>query len=197
MAVVCSFIQLTPSINSIDEKVSKTIHVTTNGIHTSIVLPLHDISNFIDLTDFAGYQGQQYLMIGWGDKDFYMNVPQWSDLTLKTALTSTFIPTDSALHLTLLETPAYLAEINTYQLNNQQYQALLSAITDSAVMSNNRFIVYKNQSHSSIDNFYQANGSYHLFNTCNSWTNHIMKEAGLPHSLWTPFSFAVMRNKSD
>lgn len=197
MAVVCSFIQFSPSRQVSGGETSNTIYITTNGVHTSVVLPLNDLLDFIDLADFSGYQGQQYLIIGWGDKDFYMNVPQWSDLTLKTALTSTFIPTDSALHISLLAEPAYLSEYNSYQLSNAQYQTLLSAIKDSAVISDNRFVVYPNKGYSSTDNFYQANGNYHLFNTCNSWTNRVMAAADLPHSLWTPFSFGVMRNKAD
>ena len=42
------------------------------------------------------------------------------------------------------------------------------------------------------DNFYEANGSYHLFRTCNVWTNQVLINAGIKTAIWTPFDSGIL-----
>lgn len=41
------------------------------------------------------------------------------------------------------------------------------------------------------DKFYQAAGSYHLFNTCNTWTNRGLKLIKQRTALWTPYKWGI------
>jgi hypothetical protein len=40
--------------------------------------------------------------------------------------------------------------------------------------------------------FYEANGPYSAFYTCNSWTGEALRAAGVKTGLWTPLSQSVM-----
>ncbi|UOP01875.1 DUF2459 domain-containing protein [Kingella potus] len=42
------------------------------------------------------------------------------------------------------------------------------------------------------DAFYEAEGRYHLFNTCNSWLNRRLAESGLRSVVWTPFAAPLL-----
>ena len=48
--------------------------------------------------------------------------------------------------------------------------------------------VFKSNGYTSNDIFYEANGSYSIFKTCNTWSNSILKNSGVKSLLWTPFS---------
>ncbi len=178
--------------NKTNPDTDKVLYITSNGVHTSFVLPYEDFESLIKLSDYQEIKGRDYIMIGWGDQDFYMNVPEWKDLTLKTALCSTLLPTPSAMHVTLIQQPVLDDYTQQVIVSESSYNILIENIKSTFVLEQNQPILFLNKGYSKSDNFYEAHGSYHAFNTCNSWTNRMMKEAELKHCLWTPFSFTVM-----
>jgi 3-dehydroquinate synthetase len=42
-----------------------------------------------------------------------------------------------------------------------------------------------------FDAFYEANGNYHLFHTCNTWANNGLKAAHQKAAIWTPFESGI------
>ncbi|MGN6746768.1 DUF2459 domain-containing protein, partial [Neisseria sp. P0024.S002] len=70
-----------------------TLYLHSNGVHADIVMPLSDdffdwtsIINPADSTAGQGDAPIRYVGIGWGERNFYLNTPQWSDLTASTAV---------------------------------------------------------------------------------------------------------------
>ncbi|UZJ65875.1 DUF2459 domain-containing protein [Sphingobacterium sp. KU25419] len=64
-----------------------TVYIMSNGVHTDLVLPVK--TNQIDwsvLFPFQNNKGKKtnysYMGVGWGDKGFYLNTPEWKDLKL-------------------------------------------------------------------------------------------------------------------
>lgn len=169
----------------------KVFYITSNGVHTSFIFPYEDFQAFIPLSNFKRITEQQHIMLGWGDQDFYMNVPEWKDLTLKTAFKSILLPTPSAMHVTLLRKPMLDDYTKEIQVSDKAYKKLIEKIKNTFVLEQNQPIIFLNKGYTENDNFYKAHGSYHAFNTCNSWTNHMMKEADLTHCLWTPFPIII------
>ncbi|NQY29316.1 MAG: DUF2459 domain-containing protein [Flavobacteriaceae bacterium] len=45
-----------------------------------------------------------------------------------------------------------------------------------------------------LDTFYEANGNYTCLNTCNPWTNNILKKAFIKTAIWTPFDSVILKN---
>ena len=47
------------------------------------------------------------------------------------------------------------------------------------------------------DAFYEANRTYSLFYTCNTWANNGLKSAKLKACLWTPFDSSIFNKYQD
>lgn len=93
------------SAEEVSTEKSIDIYILTNGVHTDIVLPTK--TNFIDWSEWLPSQNiksQQknfsYIAIGWGDKGFYLNTPEWKDLKFSTAFKAAFGLSTSAMHCT-------------------------------------------------------------------------------------------------
>ena len=52
-------------------------------------------------------------------------------------------------------------------------------------------ICIQNRGYWESDSFYETNGSYGLFNTCNTWINSGLKKAHLPACLWTSMNSGI------
>lgn len=181
---------ITVNKNQSDYIKTHTLFVGTNGVHTDVIIPIVLLDSN-QLKNIYYKEDEQYLSIGWGDKNFYINTPEWADLTFKNAVTAMFWKSATLMHVT-----RYSAEKKEWRkvlVSEKQLEKLIEfAFADFSLDANNQYQMLKGQSYSTNDNFYEAQGSYHCFKTCNTWTNSVLKRSGLPASLWTPFDFGVM-----
>lgn len=176
------------------------IYVKTNGVHTDICVPVEheDINwkSFIPTEDFPEVKSHSYLSFGWGDKGFFLDTPTWDDLTFSTAFTAAFLPSPTAMHVQYLESePVVSATVKQKFVTPENYLDLTNFIKKSFrknVSGEVDLIANKGYWHN--DNFYEANGSYHLFNTCNKWTNDALKIAGIKTAVLALFSDGIMRH---
>ena len=78
-------------------------------------------------------------------------------------------------------------------ISKAQYQRLLDYITGSFQKdSGGHFIpIATNAMYGNNDAFYEANGSYSLFHTCNTWANSGLKASGQKCCLWTAFDTGI------
>ncbi len=54
----------------------KEIYITTNGVHLDIVLPVENIElEFLSQLEILPQT--KYVSFGWGDREFYINTPEW------------------------------------------------------------------------------------------------------------------------
>lgn len=170
------------------------IWVSSNGVHTNIIVPVkigtNDWNEFLKTEKYCNY-----LVFGWGDKEFYMNTPEWSDLKFRTAFNALFIPTESVMQVYCKGDPPKLSE-NTKKLNlnASQYNKIVSYIIGSFVKDSlNRPIeLISEKNAGNLYNYYMANGRYTLFFTCNNWTSRGLKQAGVKNALWAPFDKSVL-----
>jgi len=181
---------ITVNKNQGDDIKTHTLFVGTNGVHSDIIIPIALLDSN-QLKNIYYQEGEQYLSMGWGDKNFYINTPEWADLTFKNAVTAMFWKSATLMHVT-----RYSGEKNGWRkvlVSDAQLKKLIEyAFADFSLEANNQYQMLKGQSYSTNDNFYEAQGSYHCFKTCNTWTNSVLKRSGLPASLWTPFDFGMM-----
>lgn len=84
------------------------IYIKTNGIHTDIVMPVKNRA--MDWSNIFGYKNtfqqdfaRNYISVGWGSKYFYLNVPEWSDVTPRLILSSISGFEDAVLHISYLD----------------------------------------------------------------------------------------------
>jgi uncharacterized protein (TIGR02117 family) len=81
------------------------VYIMTNGVHTDIVVPVKNaIVNWTREIRFGHTRSQDsianYIAFGWGDKGFYLDTPEWSDLKASTAFKAISGLGSSAMHTT-------------------------------------------------------------------------------------------------
>jgi uncharacterized protein (TIGR02117 family) len=167
------------------------IYLTTNGVHSDIVLPKKLIISEL-LKDQKYHPKEQYFAFGWGEENFYINTPTWGDLTFSTAFRAAFLKSNTLVHVTRYRskrekwiavpvTNSQLQKLNTYILASFDEDTSKKQIVEGATYTPDR------------DNFYKAHGNYMFYKTCNTWVNTALKESDMKASLWTPFDFGILR----
>ena len=175
-----------------------TVYLLDNGVHTDLALPLNnavfDWTTVIDPADARQlYFPLDYVAFGWGDRAFYLETPQWRDMKVATAFKAVAGLGDTVIHVTFLPQPRATPNSVAIDVSADEYRALAASIVASLQTdSTGRAQVIAGRAYGDNDAFYAAHGSYSLFNTCNSWTNHRLKAAGLKHVFWTPFAHTLV-----
>ena len=166
------------------------IFITTNGVHLDIILPVqyldYELLNKIEILPQT-----KYIAFGWGDKQFYINTPEWKDLTFKTAFKALFLKSKTAMHVTCYRNS--YAEWRTIKLCSSQLDSLNIYIEKSFQKNENENLQKIDVSgYFETDAFYDAKGSFSLFKTCNVWVNKALKVTEVETSVWSPFNLGVL-----
>lgn len=174
------------------------VYLHSNGVHTDLMVPMKnavfDWHGIISPADTANGAAAEYAAIGWGSREFYLNVQNWNDLTAASALRAALGADGSLMHVTFLPAePSRGRRTLRLKLSEAEYARLTAQIrpyfqTDG----NGRAQALPDAGYGGNDAFYPAEGRYHLFYTCNTWTNQRLKKSGLKAVVWTPFAYSVM-----
>lgn len=174
------------------------VYILSNGVHTDIVVPLE--STVIDwrpvfkLENTTGKDSlAKWVALGWGDKGFYLDTPTWSDLKFSTAFNALFGLSTTAIHSTFYRELKEGEKCKKIRISLAQYRRLVGFIKETLTKgSDGEFLSVKTPVHyGKNDAFYEANGRYSMFYTCNSWTNEALKRAGQKASLFTLFDAGI------
>lgn len=172
------------------------IFVFSGQVHSDLILPIeNDIHSWWDLIDPDSFPTppttESYLAIGWGEKKFYTETPTWESLKLSTVGWAMFWPTDTVMHVEMLHPPATGDNLKSVRISNEQYQKLVAFIQDHFEKDTAGQIVQLDVSFGQHDSFYEANGNYHIFRTCNCWVGEALQESGVKVGWWTPLPKSV------
>lgn len=174
------------------------IFILTNGVHTDIVVPSK--TSQIDWTKEIKYQHilakdttYPYLAFGWGDKGFYLETPTWADLKLSVAFKAVFGLSSTAMHTTYYKQMRENDSCYKMYISPSQYDRLIQYISNTFKRDSAGNIIYikTNANYGNTDAFYEAQGRYNLFYTCNTWANQALKICGQKHCLWTPLKKGI------
>jgi len=174
------------------------IYIASNGVHTDFVLPVKTSimdwqSLFTDDHFTDGWLYAPYVAFGWGDRGFYLKTPEWKDLRLNTAVNALFIPSASVMHVTLWPKPVEDEYTVKVSLTEQEYQNLVDYIMNSFRWGpEDRVIRIDHPGYGDYDLFFESSLAFHLFRTCNVWTNQGLKKSGIRTSLWTPYDRPIL-----
>ncbi|HEX8531656.1 MAG TPA: TIGR02117 family protein [Cytophagales bacterium] len=174
-----------------------TVYVSTNGFHTDVILPLGNRQDncFAVAADPAlggRVRTYSYVSYGWGDRDFYMASYDNTFPGFTTVLDAMLVPGESLMHVTFLRNaPRPGPDVKAVSLTDAQYQRLVAFVTASFRQEGGTLAKLDQPGYGTRDFFYRAEGSYHLFRTCNAWTGDALREAGVKVSWWTPLESSV------
>lgn len=174
------------------------IWLVSNPIHTDIVLPAHtatiDWRERIPDGSFAvDSRRATHVAIGWGNKDFYVNTPTWADVRLSTVVHALFWPSESCMHVTLCTADGIPKDTRSVRISADQYQRLVDFINNGFChRADGSMILIPHAAYGPADAFFEGEGRYHCFNTCNCWTGRALHVAGIRTGWFTPLPGAPL-----
>ncbi len=177
-----------------ESKEGTAVFVNTNGVHVNLIIPSQ--SNLYNWTNqFNSDNSYKYLAFGWGDEEFYMNIPTWADFKISTALKAAFIPTSSLIQVYgLKKSPLISKNTRKLHLSDEQLKILSDYIYESFRLdsTSNPIELFPETTQYSFYKYYEAKGKYSLFFTCNNWASKGLKKVGVKNGVWTPFDKSVL-----
>lgn len=188
LAIVFSLIATSPS--TINCQADKEIYIVSNGVHLDLVIP-KDLLTADLVTGLQLSEQERYVAFGWGDAEFYINTPTWSDIKFGPTIRALFTVSQSALHTVRIQ--QYQPDWISVPLCEEQVRQINRYIENTFEKnSNGRFQEIQTSGYANNDSFYLAQGSFSLFHTCNNWVNSALKHAGVRTSIWSPFDKGVL-----
>ena len=175
------------------------IFVRTNGVHTWIVMP--KVTEVIDWRPYAPpehlrdprYGAGDHVAIGYGNRDFYLNTPSWSDLSAPTAFYALVGTGSTLLHVEHDHAPRPNEWQRPIVLRISEYRRLTDFIRAGFRRNRDgRTIPLLGRGYGPADMFYEAEGGYSFVLTCNEWTGRALRAAGVRTGLWTPLEQSIM-----
>jgi len=170
------------------------IMIETNGVHTAIVMPLvtaqKDWRPDFPVKDLGNpHRDYTHISVSWGEREFYLNTPQWNDLTFGVAFGAA-MGGEGLLHVAHYVRPGTSPNHPMLRISEANYARLVSSIERDILPPEARSTY---PGYEDYDVFYDTLGKYHLGITCNQWTSDRLAEAGIKTGLWTPLAGGVMK----
>lgn len=173
------------------------IFVSSNGIHADIIMPATTaemdwlaLAPPTDVEDPSRARG--WIAVGWGQRDVYLNVPRWADLT-PTIAARAMIGGESLLHVTHMGPPRVSETVRPVRISRDGYRRMVRAIAASFVRgADGRTVPIPDSAYGPNDAFYEAHGTYSAIRTCNQWTGERLADAGVRVGYWTPVPQSLM-----
>jgi uncharacterized protein (TIGR02117 family) len=177
------------------------VFLISNGVHVDFVLPAEtgamQWTGELPPPESAGPIGRRsHVVLGWGNRRFYLETPTWGDLKLSTAIEAVLLPGRTVMHVDYLQGPPVPGDsCRRIRLGADAYSKLCAYLKESFRRdADGRPILIPGEGYGDSDSFYEAEGKYHAFMTCNSWTRRGLAACGAPAPLWSPFAWGVMRH---
>lgn len=179
------------------------VYLVSNGVHVDIWVPSRrperDWTAWLPAAVPARSWG--YVAFGWGDREFFLSVPTWDDLTLGVAVRGALLPTPAAMHVLAFDGPPNVDDaVHRLSITSRQYTDLVAFIDSGFRLdADGRPVLLDHPGYKRHDRFFDGSSHYHVFSTCNVWTNSAVKSMGQKAALWAPFErsarFHLPRNR--
>lgn len=172
-----------------------TIYACDNGVHTDLILPVSaagiDWRTTFTPDGFTGpTDAYDFVGLGWGSRDFYLNTPTWAEFDFATAIVA-LLWDETVVRVDYRPRPGPGETCGSWRVLEADYRRIAALVHDTLRQSQGR-PVRARHGYGDRDAFYVANGSYTIIDTCNQWTGRALRLGGAPVAPWTPFSFLVL-----
>jgi uncharacterized protein (TIGR02117 family) len=177
------------------------IYVINGGVHSDILLPVKTSNfnwdNFIPLEEIGTDTNQQYqyLSIGWGEHDFFINTPTIAHIKIHTVIKALFYPNNtSVMHVrgfNHLPNKKYV-DIKCVRISYDNYLRLIQFIQRTFQLDNTGRVIRLANGYNAYGGFYGATGSYSILRNCNNWTAEALRAANVNTPLWSSLSAPIM-----
>jgi uncharacterized protein (TIGR02117 family) len=176
------------------------LFIRTNGVHTWIMVP--KVTAEMDWRPWAPgehirdprYAAGDYVAIGYGNRQFYLEVPTWADLDARTALLAAFGQGRSLIQMEHVWRPEADEWQRPLVVTREEYRRLVRFLAASFERdARGRTVPLIGRGYGPADVFYEARGDYTAARSCNEWTGEALRAAGVRTGVWTPLSWSILR----
>jgi uncharacterized protein (TIGR02117 family) len=171
--------------------------LVSSSVHADVVLPIEtDTINWRELFPADYFSGDTsnatHVAIGWGDRAFFLETPTWADLRVSIAAEALLWPSESCIHVYCLNTESLGDGTRSVRISAAQYGRLAKHVRAFFKQNSSGSILQiDNAAYGPNDAFFEANGSYSCFNTCNCWVGRAIQSAGVRTGWFTPLPKTV------
>ncbi len=177
LLTACAAAPPAPPPSQTDLGAKTVIFVTSNGWHSGIVVAKADLPPD-RLPETVDFPEARFLEFGWGDAVYYPAKQPTLGMSLQAAL----VPTPAVVHVAgLWGEPARVypkAEVVSLPIDDENFRRLVDFVDASFERSGAARTATTGPGLYATSRFYPAKGSFHLFNTCNTWTARALAAAG-------------------
>jgi uncharacterized protein (TIGR02117 family) len=178
------------------------VYVEGDQMHVNLILPVRtqtdDWNQFLPIQTIGRdtQENYRYLKFGWGDRDFYMNTPSWSEVKITHVLRALFMPGNpTAMYVQgFTDLPQEKGvEIKCVGVSQKEYSQLVDFIQNSFQSDTKGIPIRIQDGSNDTSGFYEATGHYSALKTCNTWAADGLRAANINTPLWSGLAPAVMR----
>ena len=172
------------------------VYLTTNALHADIAIPVNSLSlekfAFLRQADFPlDNSDLEYLIIGWGSREFYTSTANYSDMKLGTIWRAA-TGDDSVMHVAPGGDLAQSENMVKVPMTEQGFAKMLDFILGTFDRKDGQPKILSNTTFGYGDVFYKAKGWFNIFNPCNVWVSEALSKAGVSIGLWTPTTYSLI-----
>lgn len=178
-----------------------TIYVETNGFHTGFILPAraegidwHALFPPTDLSDtrYHATGATDHVAISWGERDFYLNTPDWRQMSPATMARAAIGSDATLIHIYHMNRPQVGRYARKLVISHAAYRQLAARLMADVAIPE-RGTLEPIPGYGGDDVFYAATGRYSMIHSCNAWTGDHLRAIGVRIGAWTPAEHHVMR----
>ena len=155
------------------------VRVISNGWHTALVVPGPALAATGLLPEAADFPAAAFLEFGWGDRTYYPAKEKTLGMTLAAGLA----PTPAVMHMAGRAAPpgdgASGLDVVSVALTGAQFRRLVEALAGEFERPAGAPAAAVSPGLYPGSRFYHARGTFHLFNTCNTWTARMLRAGGV------------------
>lgn len=166
-----------------------TVWLLPGPIHTDLIIPMTPAAR--DTFDFLrddGLPEGDWLILGWGAREFYTTVGTYADLEAG-AVWSAVTGDSSVMRVLPIGPFTPQGDMTRLDLSDRQFAALLAAIRTGFAGDEPERL--PGPGLGTRDVFYAGAGRFHLLRTCNVWVGEVLRAADIRVGLWTPFTWSL------
>ncbi|MDD4972756.1 MAG: DUF2459 domain-containing protein [Bacteriovorax sp.] len=173
-------------------------YIAAGSIHTEFIFPisnsLFDWTQLIPINQVTNkIINPQFISIGWGSKDFFLNMKDLSSLKVLVVLKTIILPSESALHVEYILDLKDTLPARPLYLTSGEYLKLITYIKDYFLLDSKGNVQKINEfSYYNTDKFFKSHHQYTILNTCNIWTLKGLKIINARRPVWSPLKYGIV-----
>ncbi|MER3434195.1 MAG: TIGR02117 family protein [Leptolyngbya sp. ERB_1_1] len=174
------------------------IYVQGGAMHINLLMPVdngvYNWRQFLDLKQIGSDtdENYSYLKMGWGDRIWYTEVSDWSQMNVLDIGRVLFKPGNASV----MYVQGYAARpdgVKCVGLDRDHYLKFVRFLQNSFAHDAQGKLIYVKAGAATTDGFYAATGDYSALRTCNTWSAEALDAAGVNTPLWSALAPAVMQ----